>query len=508
MNPPPTPSATNSLIPVDEVAAVNALRAPDPMLEELNVVRIEGRYFCFDWKEAARRSGVFKYRDGNRGLIIEVSPRYGHPSLLAYKVLQSIFRKITQEGKPYPDTVSFSYRELASMAGRETFGGNDAKQLYHAIRQLEDTKVELFLYDDTGKSFRSFRFNLIVASGFIGSGEITAPTHLKAAALTLNPVIVDNMRNGHFAIFNWARFEKMEPLSAALYKRLYLHFSNLFEQQYDKAHLKFEKDYEAICAEWLGGLKPERYKSRILQQLGNHFGFLRASGLIRLASIEEKSSGEGFKLVFRPGAGFFEDYEGFYKGGKARTLQFQHASDHAEIKGPIESVAYFYKKLNKVESLDGQIFTEKDTSFAKSLIERIGEQDFIDLVDYTLTEAPKTNFNIKNIRAIEIYLPAWQIAKEERRVAQEQRKKVAQEQQAERLKSEYEKYCHSQQLAYVSQLTEDERESLQVAATEQASLTTDPKVRGFKLMVRVAELKIVSEIAKIPSFEQWLKARH
>ncbi len=186
----------------NEAADINAISKPDSLIEELQIVRLEGRYFCFDRHEAKNRVGVLQYRDGNRGMVIEVSPRYGHPSILAYKVLQAVFRKVTLEGKPYPDMVSFSYRELSRMAGRDVFGGRDSQQLYEAIRQLEDTKIELFLYDDSGNVFRSFRFNLIISSGFIGSGEVTSPTRIKAAALTLHPVIMDSMRRGHFAIFN------------------------------------------------------------------------------------------------------------------------------------------------------------------------------------------------------------------------------------------------------------------------------------------------------------------
>ena len=334
----------------NEAADINAISKPDSLIEELQIVRLEGRYFCFDRHEAKNRAGVLQYRDGNRGMVIEVSPRYGHPSILAYKVLQAVFRKVTLEGKPYPDMVSFSYRELSRMAGRDVFGGRDSQQLYEAIRQLEDTKIELFLYDDSGNVFRSFRFNLIISNGFIGSGEVTSPTRIKAAALTLHPVIMDSMRCGHFAIFNWQRLESMEPLSAALYKRLYLHFSNLYKNHYDRHSLKFEKDYETLCQEWLGGLKPERYKSRITQQLGKHLALLCESGLVRFATIEEKSGGNGFKLVFRPGNSFYQDYEAFYQGNKARVLQFQHADDNSNIKGPIESVAAFYKRLHKGSS--------------------------------------------------------------------------------------------------------------------------------------------------------------
>ncbi len=98
----------------------------DPLVQEINVVRLEGRYFCFDKREAKKRTGIYTYQDGPRALTIEVAPRYGHPSILAYRVLQAVFRKITLEGKPYPDTIAFSYRELAKLVGRDIFGGKDS----------------------------------------------------------------------------------------------------------------------------------------------------------------------------------------------------------------------------------------------------------------------------------------------------------------------------------------------------------------------------------------------
>ena len=147
---------------------------------------------------AKGRKGAIQYRDGKRGLVIEISERFGHPSIVAYKVLQAVFRKVTLEGKPYPDTVALSYRELGRLVGRDIFGGRDSKDLYEAIRQFEDTKIELYLNNDQGKEYRSCRFSLVVGSGFIGEGDVGSPTRLKAAVITLHPVIVDSMRHDHF----------------------------------------------------------------------------------------------------------------------------------------------------------------------------------------------------------------------------------------------------------------------------------------------------------------------
>ena len=325
----PSSSEPGNVIPLDG----SALSRPDPILEELNVVRLEGRYFCFDKHEAKKHTGIYEYRDGNRGIIIETNPRYGQPSIVAYKILQAVFKKITQEGKPYAETVAFSYRDLAEMIGRDIIGGRDSQQFMTALRQLRTTEIQLYLYDDkSGKrqQFGSRSFSLIITTGVVGEGGVNTP-NVKAIVLTVHPAIMDSMRRGHFAVFNWERLSQLEPPAAAMYKRLYLHFSNLYENQYTKDSLKFEKRYEDICAEWLGGLKPFTFKSHIRQQLGlirstrqrktasdkkERLGYLLAlqqAGLIRSVAIEKTTDGKSFKLIFKPGQGFFYDYEHFYR---------------------------------------------------------------------------------------------------------------------------------------------------------------------------------------------------
>jgi hypothetical protein len=110
---------------------------PSPFLEEINTVRLEGRYFAFDPKRANEKQVRQAFRDGERTLEIIVHPGYGRPSILAYRVLQHVFPKITKEGKPFPDVVSFSYRESGRLIGRDVFGGKDLRELERAIKQLK-----------------------------------------------------------------------------------------------------------------------------------------------------------------------------------------------------------------------------------------------------------------------------------------------------------------------------------------------------------------------------------
>jgi len=496
----------NTVTPIGEVALAPGSK-PDPLLEELHVVRLEGRYFCFDKHEAKKRNGVYTYRDGPRGLVIEIAPRYGHPSILAYKVLQAVFRKVTLEGKPYPDTIAFSFRELARLVGRDVFGGKDSKELYQAIRQLEDTKVELVLYNQDGKEYRSYRFSLVTASGFIAEGDATNPNRLKAAAITLHPVIMDRMRQEHFAVFNWERLSALEPVTAALYKRLYLHFSNLFETEYDRKGLKFEKDYAALCDEWLGGLKQETYKSKIEQQLERHFEALRQAGLLRSVAIERMADSKGFKLVFRPGAGFFSDYQTFYLGGRARVLQFQQSADAVNIKDPMALTAHFYRRLYKTDALQNSIFSAKDVEFAKQLIAEFGETKARDLMDYALEQAPLTKFDMKNIRGIQGYIPAWQAEQAKRAQLVETQKREVEARRVAQLEREYDEYCAAQLHAYLEQCPPTELEEIHQLALDSIKSDTPPGAMLHQVNLRIAERRIVRARCHIETFEAWLSNR-
>ena len=473
----------DTLATAEIIALAPNAQPSDPLLEELNVVKLEGRYFCFDPKEAPRRKGVLEYRDGDRGLKIELHPAAGQPSVLSYRILQAVFRKVTLEGRPFPDTVAFTYRELGRLIGRDIFGGKDSQELLKAIRQLEDTKITLFLYNGEKKETRWVRFSVIVTSGFIAEGTATKPDKLKSAVLTLHPAIIDSMRRGHFVVFNWDRLLTLSPLSAALYKRLYLHLSNLFENKHTKASLRFEKDYEDICAEWLGGLQPFPYKSRIEQQLKPHLDTLKDCGLIRSWAVEKKVNGKSHKLVFVPGTGFFLDYDLFYSGSKARVLQFQRAADEAKIHVPMELTRYFYQRLHKVEKLDSGIFSEKDIEFAERLLKRYSMDECRTLIQFVLTSAESTKFAIKSMRAIEGYLPEWEVSREAHQKRIEQERTSAQKERAERLRDAYESFVKKHTFDHLERMSPEDR----VAINEQAENTANKKLGSgpIKLLAKV-----------------------
>ena len=69
------------------------------LIEEINILKIEGALFCFDPKEAKRRRGMLTLADARKQPVsIKVDANYGQPSVLAYKVLQAIFLKVAATG--------------------------------------------------------------------------------------------------------------------------------------------------------------------------------------------------------------------------------------------------------------------------------------------------------------------------------------------------------------------------------------------------------------------------
>ena len=126
------------------------------MFYEINLLRLEGYYFCFDPKEASKRKGEREYIElvkrapgveEERKIVITPREKYGHPSPLTYKLLHAIFIKLFECGYPLPNTVYFSRREIAQLIGRKTYLGFDDKPFYNAIKQLRHTAIECAFYE-------------------------------------------------------------------------------------------------------------------------------------------------------------------------------------------------------------------------------------------------------------------------------------------------------------------------------------------------------------------------
>ena len=154
--------------------------ALERLREEITVLRIEGTLFCFDPKEATRRRGIItntlRDADGNeRPVSVHIHPDFGQPSVLAYKIVQAIFLKMTEAGDPYPNVVAFTQRELGRMMGRDTWGGKDSRDLAHAMEQLQSTRIICSVHNKEAKKYFEVKFSFLVTILFSSKNKGSPP---------------------------------------------------------------------------------------------------------------------------------------------------------------------------------------------------------------------------------------------------------------------------------------------------------------------------------------------
>jgi hypothetical protein len=485
------------------------LAKPERLFHEINLLHLEGHYFAFDPKAANVFPDPMKSVEKrllnpkiNEEQPIEVIPHpgYGKPSVFAYKVYQAILKKLSDYGHPVPEGVSFGHRELMRLVGRTSTGGKNSKELVRVLNQFRNTAINCWFYDKHTKTAGNLSFSF--ANRFLytykGRGSISLVT------LWLDPLLIKSINNHYTFCLNFARMEKLEPISTALYKHLYFHFSNIYSAKRSEGFV-FRKDYKEICRAWLGGLKSLRYRSDILKdQLGKHLEALKKTRLIKSYGLEKNAEGDGFNLVFRPGRGFFEDYEHFYRRRMQIELPFTFAVDENTIQKPQELVQYFYQKLYGTDEVNELGFSEKETAFAASLLEKHTMEDLRGFIDYGLVEANKTNFDIKTLGGLKkYYLPYTNhLAAHARATAR--KAEEAEKRAYERRLAAYDTYRQEELAKIRGALSPAEIEALENGVREDLE-AQHPGTKIFSGWIRRMADRAIAEKHGVPSFEEWQK---
>jgi hypothetical protein len=483
-----------------------AITKAERLFHEINLLHLEGHYFTFDPKATRAIRDPLKEIDGRwrnpeRNTVepVSITPNlaYGTPSVFAYKVFQAIIKKLSDYGYPAPEKVSFGHREIMRLIGRDAYGGKDSKELVKVLHQFRHTGIDCWLYNKSTEEAASLSFSL--ATTFLYTykkrGQISLFT------IYLHPFIIKSINDQYTFCLNFGRMEKLEAISMALYKRLYFHFSNIYSQKKSKDFV-FRKDYEEICRAWLGGLKVLQFKAKILnEQLGRHCEALKKTGLIKSYSVEKNAAKDGFNLVFHPGATFFEDYERFYSRRFQPELPFTLAYDENTIQKPQETVRYFYQKLYGADAIDGIALSEKETSFAASLLEKHSVAEMRGFVDYGLMEAAKTKFDIKTFGGLKkYYLPYTKhLAGQARVITREVEEEEKRTQ--ERKLAAYDSYRQREVAKIRSSLSLAEIDAIENGIREELEAQHGAKI--FSGWIRQRADRLLAEKHNLLSFTEW-----
>jgi hypothetical protein len=196
------------------------------LAEEITILRIEGTLFCFDPREARRRTGtltrVLTHADGiERPVSIKIDADYGQPSVLAYKIAQAIFLKMTEEGYPYSNAVAFTQRELARLIGR-TWSGATSRELYRAMMQLQSTRITCSVQNKDAKEHIEVNFYFLPETWFSKKDG-----SIKACLIKIADPIVNSLNRRHIAFLIYKN-SAHSTLSVWCFTREYFSISQIF----------------------------------------------------------------------------------------------------------------------------------------------------------------------------------------------------------------------------------------------------------------------------------------
>lgn len=485
---------------------IDKLDSAERLFHDRNIIRWEGYYFCFDPKAAAKRTGSHEFVQSiktpsgkvEHSLVVEPNEKYGYPSILAYKVLQAILKKLTDYGYPVQSAVSFTQRELSSLAQRKSWGGRDGKELLQAVKQLRRTTITATIYNKETDEWVTESFEILIRDIFSGRKN-----NINQCVVYLNPTIVDSLNNRYTFCINYTRLSQLEAIGVALYKQLYFKFGYLHSAKKlrDKT---FIKDYATICNEWLGGLKVLSFKSKIeKEQLGKHLDQLKKVKLIRSYKIEKNSKGDGFNIIFVVGSGFYHDYEHFYKRALQPGLPFERANDEHEVQHPLELVRYFHEKKHGAHHMRDIVVSEKERGHAKTLLETYSFTECKALVDYALQEAAITKFDMKQFGAVKLYRAGFEGSRERRERYKKQKAAAQARAEQEALKDRYDEYRQNEFRRIRAELPRDELAAIEDPIREGLCAEKGRAV-GFEGLVRVQVNKIIEERFAILTYEEWI----
>lgn len=399
----------------------------DRLLQEINLLNLERYLFSTDRKRPTKPHTTLTFTDSEgKDCTLEIG-RFGRPGELSYRVLHAILHQIVENGRTcigdvclYSGEATLSKRQLARLCGRSWSGGADDADYHRAIMALHTTRVEMAWYEKSINQTKTESFHPFANADFVTGGDVRRnPSALKAfdsCTITVNNKILESYNTGYFRAFNMARLLPLQCNGQMLYKRLFLVFGYLHRKGI--AHPRYEKDYEPISIEWLNQT-PRRYLSDIKRHLGAHLDGLVSVGLLRRYEIVRKVNGQGYKIAFIPGGGFYEDYP-LYLETTAAHLPMR-APDVREYEAT-ELLSYFDTKRGHARARSQ--FRPKELQQARDHLKTYSVEEGKDLIDFSL-DRKAMNVEPQVFGFVLGYLPEWSQEKEERMRRRLWREKIA-----------------------------------------------------------------------------------
>jgi hypothetical protein len=479
----------------------------EPVYLESTLLRVFGVLFCHDPKRARTRTGKIEINRGvaEKGIAVRFDPEYAQPGPFAHKVAMAVIRKQSGFGRPAQKSISFSQRELIRMTGRKSMGGRQSEELALALKQIRYSHVLAhFKKEDRFVEHDFSIFNEVLIE------RRASPTDpIVACTIVIADPIIQSLNDKHFTCLNHALMQQLGTIGAALYMRLFYHFST----HYDGHHLDrivFKKRYDDICSEWLGGITVLKHRSRIVgKQLGTHLDQLVNLGFLRSYALTSAEGRDGFVLTFRPGDQFKADYRTFYTRRSPGEVRFTFHDENREMGDP-HRVAYLFMEKRTGQKPDATTYvSSKEVETAKELLANLSMAQMPDFLDYALAEAGKTRFDPQTLGGLRQYLNGYQQTRQRQSSSNAAAAARKAEQRQTQLRMDYDQYRRTEAQRLFDSLVLDEQAAIETLA--HSKLSAGGPISGYmkETLIRVEKLRLTIDRHpdSVADFEQWSATR-
>ncbi len=473
---------------------------------ENTLLRISGALFCHDAKRASMRTQEIVLNRGavEKNIIVRPDPRLGQPGPLAHKVFVALLKKHSDYGRPIRGEVHFTRKEIGRLIGRKEWGGSDSRDLHRALFEIYYTHIIAHFKNQAG-CFVEQPFKIF--SNILIEREQSADDPIVSCSVSIDPHIVSSLRNEHFTCLNHGVMQQVGTIGQAVYMRLFFHFANLYDGHH-RTRLSFPKRYDDICAEWLGGLTVLKFRSKIEQeQLGPHLRRLVQLGFLASYSITKSARGDGLVITFRPGATFFADYDRFYRGRNESEIQFEFRNDQVTTE-PLKVAYLFIEKRTSQPVKDIPYVSSKEVETAKHLLKQVPFEEVSDFLDYALSEAKKTRFDVQSLGGLKQYVAGYRQTCTRRAAAKTAEKAHQAREGEEADRVAYDRYRRAQADELFEALPAEEREIIErLARTNNRSfMAGDGSLASTMYVLARARTTVERHPNHIKSFESWRKS--
>jgi len=335
-------------------------------------------------------------------ITLRVDAHYGRPKTRAFLVFQAVWRKLSEHGHPFPSRLTFSKRELQRLTGT-VWSKKNKEATMDAVYQLAYSHIRRNFQRSDKAGFEIEHDYTIFQQVMF---EMQPDKSVSELVVVLNSHLHKSLNEYHYARFNWDRLNALQgqPIATILFKQFYQWGCNLMDDKTGKpTFTTLEKDYETICAQWLGGLTPSRYKAHITKQLGHHFAAIEATRLGKITVVKRKT-GQGYKLVFKPSKGFFADYRNLYFERKkvvSTTSSPEVAAKDAE--SALLLTDHFHRELGR----NLTEFQNREVGFIRQLLRTYTYAEVESLIEYTTSICRKNKRPPDAVNVVGVFIEPW-----------------------------------------------------------------------------------------------------